>query len=478
MVELSDSAPLVTVVIPAYNQARFLGETLDSVLCQTYRNFEIVVVNDASTDNTEEVVRGYQDPRIRYMAHDSNKGLPATRNTGIRAARGEFVMLLDADDLFHRQKMEVHVEHLIKHPEAGVTYNARYELNYSSRGIRELVWPPNAVTLSDFVLGYPFTPSDTVLRKDWIARAGYFDERCVNGGEDLELPVKLLLAGCRFSGVKRALNYRRHHPGRHRKNLKARMEEVLWVLETIFSDPRCPPEVKSLRDKAHMTNYLGYAYYAFIGGDTALGQSYIAEAARLKPDILEGSPCPAATFFMASSISDDTVDHQERLKEILSQVPPQMQPLASQYNWMAGRGFLLKGTRAAVWENPGGGDEFFARAWELGAEIDESYLRDLSYQLTNYETEFGAAATRSALRRLKSCFRKMKAGRKTRLLQAHFSAGRAFHYFENGEYSKVAARALNTIANDPRYLLNRGLLAVLFRSVTGVHKRTEPETRN
>src|SRR5512145_2950370 len=121
-------SPLVSVVIPSYNQAEFLADAIQSVLHQTYQNFEIIVVNDASPDNTDEVMKQFTDPRIKYIVHEKNQRLPATRNTGMNASQGEIIALLDADDLFHPEKLEAHVNFLKEHPEVGVSYNARFDL--------------------------------------------------------------------------------------------------------------------------------------------------------------------------------------------------------------------------------------------------------------------------------------------------------------------------------------------------------------
>ena len=107
--------PLISVVIPAYNAGQFLDKTLESVLSQTYENWECIIVNDGSTDNTESVVKKWceKDARFRYF-YKENSGASDTRNLGIKEARGEYIAFLDADDLYMPNFLKVCLETLIK----------------------------------------------------------------------------------------------------------------------------------------------------------------------------------------------------------------------------------------------------------------------------------------------------------------------------------------------------------------------------
>jgi glycosyltransferase involved in cell wall biosynthesis len=98
--------PLVSVVMPTYNRASLLGRAIRSALNQTYNNLEIIVVDDASSDDTPDVVKAFQDQRVRYIRHDTNRGGSAARNTGIRNATGEFIAFLDDDDEWEPTKTE------------------------------------------------------------------------------------------------------------------------------------------------------------------------------------------------------------------------------------------------------------------------------------------------------------------------------------------------------------------------------------
>jgi glycosyltransferase involved in cell wall biosynthesis len=115
------SLPIVTVVIPMYNVEDHIQQCIESVLAQTFQNFEVICVNDGSTDGTLAKLRQFTDPRIKLI-QQVNRGLSGARNSGILAAKGLYVALLDADDFWASEKLALHVNHLNSHPNIGVSY--------------------------------------------------------------------------------------------------------------------------------------------------------------------------------------------------------------------------------------------------------------------------------------------------------------------------------------------------------------------
>ncbi|OGM08897.1 hypothetical protein A2159_02760, partial [Candidatus Woesebacteria bacterium RBG_13_34_9] len=101
-----EKAPTISVIIPTYNRALTIKRAIDSVLNQTYQDFEIIVIDDRSTDNTEEVVKIFNDEKLKYIRHEKNKGGSAARNTGIKVAKGEYIAFLDSDDEWHPEKLQ------------------------------------------------------------------------------------------------------------------------------------------------------------------------------------------------------------------------------------------------------------------------------------------------------------------------------------------------------------------------------------
>lgn len=115
--------PTASIVVPAFDVANTVAETLDALLAQTFKDFEIIIVDDGSTDMTHMALAPFaQDPRIRIIVQ-RNRGLAGARNTGIDAARGRYIGFCDADDIWEPTKLAVHVDHLMHRPEVGISYS-------------------------------------------------------------------------------------------------------------------------------------------------------------------------------------------------------------------------------------------------------------------------------------------------------------------------------------------------------------------
>ncbi len=115
--------PRISVIMPVYNVARYVAAAIQSVLDQSFKDFELIIVDDGGADSSLAICRGFDDPRIRIVSQ-SNRGLAGARNTGIMQARGTYIALLDSDDLWARDKLAVHAAHLDCNPDVGASYAA------------------------------------------------------------------------------------------------------------------------------------------------------------------------------------------------------------------------------------------------------------------------------------------------------------------------------------------------------------------
>lgn len=132
----SEPPPTVSVIIPTYNRASLLGEAIASVLAQTFSDFEVIIVDDGSTDNTERIICEFIDSRILYVKQDNN-GRSYARNVALARARGRYIAFLDSDDLYLPEKLALQVSYLDSHPHVGMLYTSAYCIDSSGNALNE-----------------------------------------------------------------------------------------------------------------------------------------------------------------------------------------------------------------------------------------------------------------------------------------------------------------------------------------------------
>ena len=184
--------PRVSVIIPVYNGPETLCRAVSSVLAQSYKNFELIVVDDGSKADIEAAVKCFIDERIKYVRHEQNKGASAARNTGINLSRGEFIAFLDSDDEFLPEKIEKQLEvfKALAGDTALVTTNLFGVTKTSPCYVPERV-KSTFVTPAIFPGTVFSPPSAWMLRKKFVAQIGCFDENMVVN-EDADYYVRIL----------------------------------------------------------------------------------------------------------------------------------------------------------------------------------------------------------------------------------------------------------------------------------------------
>jgi glycosyltransferase involved in cell wall biosynthesis len=189
------SNALVSVVIPVYNAEAFLAETLESVFAQDYEPFEVLVVNDGSSDRSGEIARSF--PAVRYFEQE-NRGPSAARNLAVANAGGEFVAFVDSDDIVPPDKLTVQVGYLLEHPEVAVTLGRQHWMQEPPGVVRDPVWGD--------LDGIPLV--SMVVRRRVLLEVGEFDE---DQGGDMDFLVRLRAQGHTFVVLPEIVLERRYH---------------------------------------------------------------------------------------------------------------------------------------------------------------------------------------------------------------------------------------------------------------------------
>ncbi len=223
--------PNVSVIIPAYNGARFLPEAIESVLAQTYKDYEIIVVDDGSTDNTKEILKPYFD-KIKYI-HQQNQGAATARNTGIRHSQGEYIAFLDADDVWLPEKLHTQVYYLDNNPEVAMVYSRSFTIS----GDGELIskkssykdFPSGEIFNILFLHSFFIYTSTVVVRRRILDTVGLFDESLITS-EDRDLWLRIARE-FKVSGITKYLCKYRNTDGSLSKNKEIPFNEKRRVIE-------------------------------------------------------------------------------------------------------------------------------------------------------------------------------------------------------------------------------------------------------
>jgi len=236
--------PLISVIIPAYNAAGTIKATVESVLKQTLTDFEIVLINDGSKDNTLEVLNQIQDYRLKVFSY-TNSGPQKSRNRGIAIATGEYVAFLDADDLWTPDKLADQYQALQSHPEAAVAYSWTNFVEPDGKLFRRgsYISATGDVYARLLLVDFIESGSNPLILKQAIETVGFLDESLL-GGQDWDLWLRLA-ARYHFAVVPKAQILHKVIPGSWSSNVERQEKGFRQVLSKAFSNPS--PKILTLR---------------------------------------------------------------------------------------------------------------------------------------------------------------------------------------------------------------------------------------
>lgn len=317
--------PKVSVIIPAFNQARFLREAVDSVLGQTLRDFEIIVVDDGSTDNTPEVAQSFTDRRVRYVCQE-NRGLAGARNTGIAMSSGEFIAFLDSDDTYSPHKLELQTDSLSEHPAVGLVASGYQYVDEAGKLLgEERPWLncPKP-TLESLLLGGLTAVHAVLIRRAWLERVGMFDAS-FRAAEDMDLWYRLGLAGCEMEWVPAIACQYRIHGQNMSRGVKAHYRALYTALDKVFASSELPGELRERRNRVYAQAKLGETGRHYGAGNVDEAKSCLRAALKLDPTLLAENDHRLAGSIAAWDQSVWARDRKGLLDYVLRNLPLEME---------------------------------------------------------------------------------------------------------------------------------------------------------
>lgn len=250
--------PKVSIIVPCYNYARFIPETLACLKNQTHTNWECIVVDDGSSDNSREVVQPFveEDSRYKYIYQD-NTGLPGARNTGIKNATGDFIQFLDSDDLLEPKKFEMQLKAFREHPEADIVYSGlryfpdgqpdalRYSMDWRNRPWTLTKSGKGRALLKHFVTSCIIMPPMPLLRREALEKTGLF-KRDLRSCEDWEFWFRCARLDLNFvyQDAPGTLSLMRMHDTSMTRNRTTMLSSIIEVRELINKEVGDPELVE------------------------------------------------------------------------------------------------------------------------------------------------------------------------------------------------------------------------------------------
>ncbi len=264
---------LVSVVIPSYNYGHFVADAVESVLAQTYDQLEVIVIDDGSTDDTFRRLAPFSS-RIRYV-YQRNRGLSAARNTGIKLANGEWIALLDADDVWHPEKIRTQLAAIVPFEPVGLVGSpsapSRSKESFPAATVRPL-------SVRSFLLCAPTGPSGTLIRRECFDAVGLFDET-LTSVEDRDIWLRVT---SRFPAVlvDSPCWWYRPHDGQMSRKADRMLQNYEKVIDKFFREH---PEHSALETLARSYLCFDGAWCFMEEGDLTNARALIFKSLRLRP---------------------------------------------------------------------------------------------------------------------------------------------------------------------------------------------------
>tara|TARA_S200000501_G_scaffold354802_1_gene375859 strand:- start:176 stop:1162 length:987 start_codon:yes stop_codon:yes gene_type:complete len=235
MISDSELKPKISIILPVFNGAAFIADAINSVLIQTFNDFELIIINDASYDKSKEIILSFKDSRIVYIENITNLGQISSVNQGIKIAKANLVGRIDQDDVFLKEKLELQYEFFKKNKDIAVVGTWAAIIN-EDNNIKKYMSSPtsNNRMLNTLLNSNPLFHPSVVIRKDILLKMGLYSAE-YEYTEDYYLWCRLVLSGYKIANIpKYLLHYREHHNQSSQENRTIQLENALKIRNLLF----------------------------------------------------------------------------------------------------------------------------------------------------------------------------------------------------------------------------------------------------
>ncbi len=455
--------PLVSVVIPAYNQADLLQLTIESVLNQTYPNIEIIVVNDGSKDHTADVLKKYEDRIIGI--NQENQGGNRAQFTGGNAANGTYITFIDHDDLMLPTKIEKQVTLLEKDPRFNVVHCGYYRIDIDGNILDKVTFLPSGDILKDLVSGNFIWSGAPLMRRAQVKDNLFLLESDVWTG-DTDFWMRLASTGNLFACIQEPLGKKRILDGTMMANIAKLEKGSFDVLDRNYSNPQLPDDVKALKNQAYGNTYfwLSCRYYQAEQWNDA--QRTFLKAVTFHPVLID----PVKNFF--NHIQEEAlsavrlIDPIHFVNNLFDHLPTSYCGLRQDRQQMLSIIHMGLSLRSYAKNNIAEAQQQIQESLKLSrnkAEEAATFAELLSFYAMRLPIDDPIEFSSMVFNNLPPEAKHLKGGQSQ--VDSNIHITQAFLDYSVNEYQAVVQNVLKGVTKVPAWLINRGVVSILMKSV-------------
>jgi glycosyltransferase involved in cell wall biosynthesis len=323
--------PSISVIIPTYNAAKYLNTCVKSVLNQTFKDFELLIIDDGSTDHTKEIVTAFDDRRLKYF-YQKNQGKSQARNYGIFRSCGKFISFLDADDFYYKTKLKYLLDFLNNNSHVGCVAGSVRRISENGQIISAKKHKNNKlINIKDLLFGNSINVCSTLIRSDYVKKIEGFDIR-LKRGEDWDFHYRLALSGCSIIVKKDIVCAYRFRQNAIDKTNDMYCRSMIEVTKKMFENEALPDKLKELKNHALSSTYLRLSARSYASNNMMLGMTNLQKAIQFDPALIESNHRKILSRFVNWIHYFDLDNGNALIKRIFNNLPDECDSLRDNKN--------------------------------------------------------------------------------------------------------------------------------------------------
>jgi glycosyltransferase involved in cell wall biosynthesis len=458
----------VSIVIPTYNRAELMRQTLDSVLAQTYRDLEVIVTDNASTDDTPDIMRAYceRDKRIRYIRKPVNDGALANFNTGFTAATGDYVGVLDSDDLIAPTKIEKQVALLRATPDADVAHTCFYYMDENGVLIDKTMMLREG-DLFEAHLKYEalIWLNSVIMTRKCADYLRHYDPLAFPA-DDIDMMIRAARGGFKFVCVQEPLYSHRFHSSNMTLNTRRMTQAIVGIYERLYAEPEIAEKFGAWKNYAFGNVHIDCAARHYVAGEYDIGATHLEKALVARPEWLNDPSPLIHRLIYAYAVGPTSTDGVKMVNGIFDHLPLNADALSPHRPRFVSIAMLGEALRAYRRDEYPRANELILQAQKINPRLKmttndfESLVHHYAATLPMDDpTPFVQKVFRH-LPQSASVLRRVEAKVTSSLMISD-----AFFAYHRKDGRRTTSRVLSAIRKNPLVALNRGVVSIFLRSL-------------